>query len=421
MTSTSDRTRSATLLIDVPPKLDYPNGYAARYYHFLHALSNKMRLRIVAIEPVLKPEDPRKQVDAASFLPDDLNFESFTWVASKDNPLNRAGLLGHLRRAAHYAFGRLPYMSHPRSLAAWGLDRPDSGSDLCLVFLPPLSHLALRTEAPTIAVLEDSWDKALYWNKESIHPLARALVIRGELHRLRILRRRLDRHLSHVIAISEAERDSFRRHLPTTPISVLPHGIDCQYFQRAPDVSEKYDFAIFGRLGSGLTLEATNEVLATAAGETTTDATSWAVVGENADRSVMVPGGVDVSVESNVDDVRPWYSQARVVLAPAGFHSPLSHRAGARTTVLQAWAMEKPLVATPFVLDGLPARDGENVLVARDAKEMLRLGKQLIDDVGLRNRIASAGRAVVVATRDIRKQAHRFAELCLAESARGTR
>ena len=42
---------------------------------------------------------------------------------------------------------------------------------------------------------------------------------------------------------------------------------------------------------------------------------------------------------------------------------PANYGAGVKTTVLQAWALGRPVVATTFAVDGLPAVSGENLLV----------------------------------------------------------
>ncbi len=112
-----------------------------------------------------------------------------------------------------------------------------------------------------------------------------------------------------------------------------------------------------------------------------------------------------VEVTGFVDDVRPH------VRGAAAFVCPLIGGAGLKNKVLQAWAMGKAVVATPISLGGLDVRDGENVLVARDADELLAACRRVLDDPALAARLGAAGRETVLerytwdrATADLEQQ-----------------
>lgn len=97
-----------------------------------------------------------------------------------------------------------------------------------------------------------------------------------------------------------------------------------------------------------------------------------------------------VEVTGRVDDVRPH------VRAAAVFVCPLIGGAGLKNKVLQAWAMGKAVVATPISLGGLDARDGENVLIARNADELVAACSKLFADPELAERLGAAGRRTVI-------------------------
>lgn len=66
----------------------------------------------------------------------------------------------------------------------------------------------------------------------------------------------------------------------------------------------------------------------------------------------------NVVVTGRVDDVRPYLAHADAVVIPIGIAR------GIQNKVLEAMAMAKPVVATPEVLQGIPARHGTHVLEA---------------------------------------------------------
>ena len=97
-----------------------------------------------------------------------------------------------------------------------------------------------------------------------------------------------------------------------------------------------------------------------------------------------------VEVTGFVDDVRPHVRPA------AAFVCPLIGGAGLKNKVLQAWAMEKAVVATRISLGGLEALDGENVLVAEGAEALAAACARVLSDRGLAARLGAAGRRTVM-------------------------
>ena len=74
--------------------------------------------------------------------------------------------------------------------------------------------------------------------------------------------------------------------------------------------------------------------------------------------------GHDITVEGQVDDIRPAIQRAAVCLAP------LVSGAGIRTKVIQYAALRRPCVATSIAAADLLFVDGESVAIADDAAAM---------------------------------------------------
>jgi glycosyltransferase involved in cell wall biosynthesis len=72
-----------------------------------------------------------------------------------------------------------------------------------------------------------------------------------------------------------------------------------------------------------------------------------------------------VIVSGTVPDVRPWLAHALLAVAP------LQSAHGVQNKVLEAMAMQVPVLATPAALAGVPATAGADVLQAGEAREFV--------------------------------------------------
>jgi glycosyltransferase involved in cell wall biosynthesis len=79
---------------------------------------------------------------------------------------------------------------------------------------------------------------------------------------------------------------------------------------------------------------------------------------------------------------------------------PLRIAAGVRMRLLEAWARDIPVIASPAAVDGLEVEDGGDVLVAPDAESFARAAVRLTTDAGLRARLAAGGRATLARRHD---------------------
>ncbi|MDH3705695.1 MAG: glycosyltransferase, partial [Acidimicrobiia bacterium] len=113
------------------------------------------------------------------------------------------------------------------------------------------------------------------------------------------------------------------------------------------------------------------------------------VVGSKTPPEIHELAGPNVTVHGFVEDLDPLYEQVRVCLAPLRFG------AGVKGKITQAMVRGVPTVATSVAMEGIPATDGESVLVADTADEFAAAVGRLLDDDGLWARLAAGGQAVV--------------------------
>jgi len=205
-----------------------------------------------------------------------------------------------------------------------------------------------------------------------------------------------------VLVTSERERLALLRRIPGSQIEVVPNGVDLRYFSRSRGASTPLPHDV----GTGPRIVFTGAMNyfpnADAAvmfaracwprvREQVPDAT-WYIVGKNpvpaVRRLAELPG---VVVTGSVPDVRPYLAGASVAIAP------LLVGGGTRLKILEAFAMELPVVATSLGCEGLAVVPGEHLLVADSPSELVEATVRCLRDAKLRASLAAAGRSLAEA------------------------
>ncbi len=117
-----------------------------------------------------------------------------------------------------------------------------------------------------------------------------------------------------------------------------------------------------------------------------------------------------VKVTGFVQDVRPYLAAATVCV------TPLWIARGVQNKALEAMASGRVVVASPDVVAGLKARDGEHLLVARNTSEFIELVMKVIQDDQLRKELSFRARNFVEKEYNWEPLMGRIAELVEATS-----
>ena len=113
----------------------------------------------------------------------------------------------------------------------------------------------------------------------------------------------------------------------------------------------------------------------------------WRLVGKNPEAvRRYVRDDPRIELTGPVEDAVAELGAAKVAVVP------LLAGSGTRLKVLEAWAAGTPVVSTPIGAEGLPARDGEHILVAGTAAEFADCVSALLGSEALRETIGSGGR-----------------------------
>jgi glycosyltransferase involved in cell wall biosynthesis len=230
------------------------------------------------------------------------------------------------------------------------------------------------------------------------HAAAYSLV---QWDKLKRYERQICQRADRVIAVSEADREALLRLDPRLQITVIPNGVDLDYYAaysrpsdpQAPDYGPNA-LVFTGKMDFRPNVDAVawfaQEILPLVRREIA-DAT-FVIVGKEPHVRVQelarLPG---VTVTGFVPDIRAHIAAAAVYVVP------LRMGGGTRLKVLEAMAMRSAMVSTRLGCEGFPLTDGEETLFADDAETFARSAIALLQDPARREHLGEAGRRFVEA------------------------
>jgi glycosyltransferase involved in cell wall biosynthesis len=116
----------------------------------------------------------------------------------------------------------------------------------------------------------------------------------------------------------------------------------------------------------------------------------WRLVGKNPSAvSRYTSGDPRIEVIGEVHDAVRELARTRVAVVP------LLAGSGTRFKILEAWSAGLAVVSTTIGAEGLPARDGENLLLADGGPAFAAAVTRLLEDATLRRELGHAGRQLV--------------------------
>jgi glycosyltransferase involved in cell wall biosynthesis len=117
----------------------------------------------------------------------------------------------------------------------------------------------------------------------------------------------------------------------------------------------------------------------------------FTIVGRNPDPSLRALADADpgISVTGTVPDIRPYIEQATLYVCP------VQTGAGIKNKVLEAMAMQRPIVATSFACTGIDVRSGVHMLLRDDPEEFAAAVIGLLRDPAQRARLGRSARQMV--------------------------
>ncbi len=229
--------------------------------------------------------------------------------------------------------------------------------------------------------------EALIWRRHyqnSRNPLWKAICWR-EYRTMERAERWYLAQADHVLTVSEVDRNAFARIVAPEKISVIPTGVDVDYFRAEPDVDDgshsngrRMTLVFTGAMDwmpneEGI-LYFVKEILPLIRRQVP-EAVLW-IVGRKPSRRLEALAADDsgVRITGRVDDVRPYVRNAAVYIVPLRIGS------GTRLKIFEAMAMGKAIVSTSVGAEGLPVEHGRNIVLADKPDEFASAVVTLLKD-----------------------------------------
>jgi polysaccharide biosynthesis protein PslH len=273
----------------------------------------------------------------------------------------------------------------------------------------------LNWDAKTPIILFTHNVEAEVWERQyqvSSNPL-RKLAFWLEYKRLMHAERYYAQRSAHVLAVSERNREFFGRYVGgADKVSLMPTGVDTDYFHPVPGVPEERSLVFTGSMDwvpNHDAMEYFYQDILPLIRREEPNVEIW-MVGRNPARSVvrLVENDPKVHLTGRVDDVRPFMNRSSVYVLPMRTGS------GTRLKVLEAMASGKAIVSTPIGAEGLPVTDGENIILAESPQKFAESVVRLIRDGGARRRLEMSARALAEGGLSWRAAAERLEKAVLA-------
>ncbi len=377
-------------------KLPYPlhDGYNLHNYNYVKRLCGDHEFHLVSLGPATGPGSSSeaglaKGAVSEADLPDELaNLFTSIRVVPTRTPVKPKGLARLLRALSPdevFDFDPEVHTVVEEVVRTIGIDFVWTAGAKMLVY----SHLL---GLPTLGDIADEAAKeAQHDMRTARSPLAWVRAWRTLTKTWRFQRKYLA-HSGVCTVVSQMDQETLAENCPQVDVRVVPNGVDYDVF--APQgVQADFPSLVFegamdflpNREGICDFVRETLPLIHAKRPEV-----KLFIVGKNPVAEVKALASERVTVTGFVDDVKPWVEKSSV------FVCPLKRGAGIKNKILQAWALELPVVATTLSCGGLPVEPGVNIEIADEPQVFADKVLALLDDEPLRKSMGEAARRTII-------------------------
>jgi polysaccharide biosynthesis protein PslH len=222
----------------------------------------------------------------------------------------------------------------------------------------------------------------------------RRMVLLGDHYFFRAWEKKALREFDGIITVSDLERTWVERHAPRATVQLVPNGVDTAYFSPAPPVaSNRNPYIVFtGAMDYPPNVDAAcwfcNEILPVL--QRKIPSLGFMIVGRNPAPQILELGKRNgVQVTGTVADIRSYVAGALALVVP------LRSGGGTRLKILEALAMERPVISTCVGAEGLEITPGTDILIADDAEQFVTHVESLVKSLEKAKNLGKAGRRLV--------------------------
>lgn len=255
----------------------------------------------------------------------------------------------------------------------------------------------VKLKLPHVPVVWDSVDCISYlFEQASRHGTGGwfgKFVTRFELNRTRRMEGRLISEFDHALVTSETDRKALLGLVSsgagTAPVSVLPNGVDLDFFHPNPEIQREAETLVFsGKMSYHANVSMVKYLAAEIMPRVWRERSRvrLVIVGKDPTPEVRALGADPrITVTGTVEDIRPYLWKATVAVVP------LVYGAGIQNKILEAMACGTPVVTTSRTLSALEATPGRELLAVDGAEAFARATLVLLSDLARREAIGAAG------------------------------
>ena len=278
-------------------------------------------------------------------------------------------------------------------------------------FLAPAGNVPFDLGCSTVLFQHNV--EAMIWKRHyevQRNPIKKSYLFSQWL-KMRAFERKTCRRFDSVVAVSSEDREQICDEYGVQSVVAVPTGVDTNFFR--PSGSEQLDAHNIVFTGSMDWLPNedaisyfTEQVMPRIKQQIPD--VSLTVVGRNPYPSLLELAKRDPSlvVTGRVDDVRPYMERAGAYVVP------LRIGGGTRLKIYEAMAMEKAIVSTTIGAEGLPVKDGVELLLADTAESLAEAVVRVLNDKALANALGTRAAATVRENFGWERVAERFSNIC---------
>lgn len=197
-----------------------------------------------------------------------------------------------------------------------------------------------------------------------------------------------------MILISPIDMDYIKKNCLHSKIWVVPNGVDTEYFKsRNKSIQSRNTLFFSGVMDYSPNNESMiyfiKEILPLV--RRRIPDVFLVIAGKNPTHELQAIAHKThgIKLTGFVQDMRPFFEDAMIYVAP------MIAGAGLKNKVLEAWAMSKPVVATPMACNGLNAVNEENILIAETPGAFAEKILMLLSNPELKKKLGNNGRKMV--------------------------
>lgn len=212
--------------------------------------------------------------------------------------------------------------------------------------------------------------------------------------KMRAYERQASQIYSQVAVVSEPDRQFFVKDYACPQVTVVPNGVDEQYFVPLNLPVKPHSMVFTGSMDWRPNQDGIRyflEEIFPGIRKTLPDATIT-VVGRKPPQWLVELGNTTsgVTITGTVDDVRPYIGESSLYVVP------LRVGGGSRLKILEALAMQKTVLSTSVGAEGLDVRDPEQLLLRDEPQQFANMAVEMLKQPDNFEYLGRAGRELIM-------------------------